>query len=228
MTARTFGRRTFGGMFAAFAVLAAAFAMAPAKAFADPAAEQYVAHDGNAAIAALSNRALTPAARQAQFRTLMLQLADVPSISAYVLGPNGARRLRAEPALNAQWQAAFIDYCVAVYEDQLDQFRGNEMRVTGSTDRVPGSDVVVKTMITPRGTTTPMLVEGRVVKRGAGWKTVDASLVIGDSRIWLAQQQKIDFQSTLGTNADVPALIKLIQRQTATMRARIASRASRT
>ena len=228
MPASCFGRRTFGGMFTAFAMLAVAFTMAPAKAFADPAAEQYVAHDGNAAIAALSNRALAPPARQAQFRTLFLQLADVPSISAYVLGPNGARRRRADPALNAQWQAAFVDYAVAVYEDQLDQFRGNEMRVTGSTDRVPGSDVVVKTMITPRGTTTPMLVEWRVVKRGPGWKTVDASLVIGDSRIWLAQQQKIDFQSTLGTNADVPTLIAIIQRQTATMRARIAARGSRT
>ena len=228
MIVRAIGRRSFSRLFAAMAVLAAGFAMAPAQAFADPAAEQYVVRDGNAAIAALSNRALSPVARQAQFRNLFLQLADVPSISAYVLGPNGARRLRADPALNTQWQAAFVDYAVAVYEDQLDQFRGNEMRVTGSTDRVPGSDVVVKTMITPRGTTTPMLVEWRVVKRGVGWKTVDASLVIGDSRIWLAQQQKIDFQATLGTSADVPALIALVQRQTATMRARIASRASRT
>ncbi len=214
-------------MFAAFATLAVAVAVTPTPAQADPSAEAYVARDGNAAIASLSNRALSPAARQAQFRTLMLQLADVPSISAYVLGPNAARRLRADPALNAEWQAVFVDYCVAVYEDQLDQFRGNEMRVTGSTDRVPGRDVVVKTMITPRGTTTPMLVEWRVVKRGTAWKTVDASLVIGDSRIWLAQRQKVDFEETLGTRADVPALIRQIRQQTANMRARIVSRSAR-
>lgn len=229
MTVRPFfDRRTFGRALVATALLAASFVAAPAKAFADPAAEQYVAVNGNAAIASLNERGVNAAVRQTKFRSLFLQLADLPSISAYVLGPNGARRLRADPALNTQWQAAFVDYCVAVYEDQLDQFRGNEMRVTGSTDRVPGSDVVVKTMITPHGSSTPMLVEWRVVKRGAGWKTVDASLVIGDSRIWLAQQQKIDFQSTLGTTADVPALIALIQRQTATMRSRIAARASRT
>lgn len=216
-------RRTFAA--AAFAFTAAT--LAHGTALADPSAEAFVARDGNAAIASLSNRALSPAQRQAQFRTLMLQLADVPSISAYVLGPNAARRLRADPALNAEWQAVFVDYCVAVYEDQLDQFRGNEMKVTGSTDRVPGRDVVVKTMITPRGTTTPMLVEWRVVKRGAAWKTVDASLVIGDSRIWLAQRQKVDFEETLGTRADVPALIRQIRQQTATMRTRIASRSAR-
>lgn len=222
MTARL-SRRAVGA--ALLAVSAAA--LAPATAFADASAEQYVATRGNAALAALSNRALTANARQAQFRTLMLQLADLPSISSYVLGPAGARRLRADAALNAEWQAAFVDYCVAVYEDQLDQFRGNEMKVTKSTVRVPGRDVIVETQIVPRGKTTPMLVEWRLVKRGADWKVVDASLVIEDSRIWLAQRQRVDFEATLGTRADVPALIQRIRSQTAQMRQRIASRTAR-
>lgn len=202
-------------------------ALAPATAHADASAEQYVARNGNAALATLSNRNLNPAARQAQFRALMLQLADVPSISSYVLGPNASRRLRTEPTLNVEWQAAFIDYCVAVYEDQLDQFRGNEMKVVKSTDRVPGRDVVVETTIVPRGRTAPMTVEWRLLKRGADWKVVDASLVIDDSRIWLAQQQRQEFQSVLGTRADVPALIQRIRQQTATMRQRIAGRTGR-
>jgi phospholipid transport system substrate-binding protein len=212
---------------AAASLLIAAAALAPTSAFADASAEQYVAQRGNAALGALSNRQLNPTARQAQFRQIMLQLADLPSISSYVLGPNGARRLRTDPALNAEWQAAFVDYCVAVYEDQLDQFRGNEMKVTGSTDRVPGRDVIVQTQIVPRGKATAMLVEWRLVKRGADWKVVDASLVIEDSRIWLAQRQRVDFESTLGTRADVPALIQRIRQQTATMRERIAARSQR-
>lgn len=211
--------------FAAAALFAAA--LAPAAAHADVSAEQYVARQGNAALATLSNRTLNPTARQTQFRALMLQLADINAISNYVLGPNAARRLRAEPALNAEWQAAFVDYCVAVYEDQLDQFRGNEMKVVKSTDRVPGRDVVVETTIVPRGRTAPMTVEWRLLKRGADWKVVDASLVIEDSRIWLAQQQRTEFQTVLGTRADVPALIQRIRTQTATMRTRIAARTGR-
>lgn len=199
-------------------------ALAPTAALADPSAEQYVNVNGNAALAAISNRTMTSAARQAQFRNIMLQLADINAISNYVLGPNAARRLRADPALAARWNAAFIDYCVAVYEDQLDQFRGNEMKVVRSIDRTPGRDVVVQTQIIPRGRTAAMVVEWRLLKNGASWKVVDASLVIEDSRIWLAQQQRVDFQSVLGTTADVPALINRIQQQTATMRARIAAR----
>jgi phospholipid transport system substrate-binding protein len=209
-----------------FAALALSTAAAPGLAFADASAEQYVREKGNGALAALSNRSMTAAQRQAQFRTLMLQLADLNSISNYVLGPNAARRLRTEPALNTEWQAAFVDYCVAVYEDQLDQFRGNEMRVTRSTDRRPGQDVIVETLIVPRGKSTPMMVEWRLLKRGADWKVVDASLVIEDSRIWLAQRQRADFEATLGARADVPALIRRIRQQTATMRARIAARSA--
>jgi phospholipid transport system substrate-binding protein len=202
-------------------------AMAPGVALADVSAEQFVARQGNAALATLSNRTLNPSARQTQFRTLFLQLADLQAISSYVLGPNGARRIRSEPALNADWTAAFVDYCVAVYEDQLDQFRGNEMKVVKSTDRVPGRDVIVETQIVPRGRTQPMTVEWRLLKRGTDWKVVDASLVIEDSRIWLAQQQRTEFQTVLGTRADVPALIQRIRQQTATMRQRIASKSGR-
>lgn len=213
----------------AFAAAALLVPLAPALAHADTSAEQYVAQRGNAALATLSNRTMTPAQRQAQFRTLMLQLADIPAISAYVLGPNASRRLRQDAALNAEWQAAFIDYCVAVYEDQLDQFRGNEMRVLRSTVRRPGEDVIVDTQIVPRGRSTPMVVQWRLLKKpgAAEWRVVDASLVIEDSRIWLAQRQRADFEATLGTRADVPALIQRIRQQTATMRSRIAARTAR-
>lgn len=216
---------SLGRMLAALAFVVTAWGAAPA--FADPSAEQFVATRGNAAIASLNAPGTTSSERQAQFRVLFQQLADIPSISNFVLGPNAARRLRADADLNAQWQSAFIDYATAVYEDQLDQFRGNEMKVTGSTDRIPGKDVIVRTMITPRNSTTPILVEWRIVKRGTEWKAVDASLVIDESRIWLAQRQKLDFAAILGTNSDVPALIRAIRQQTATMRARIASRSAR-
>jgi phospholipid transport system substrate-binding protein len=215
-------------LFSTFSAVAAAVALvataaAPVSA-ADPAAEQYVTLNANQALATLSDRNLTSADRQARFRVLMQRFADVPSISNFVLGANAAGQLRANPALNAEWQQVFMDYSVAVYEDQLDQFRGNEVRVTGSVERVPGRDVVVKSTITPRGATQAMPVQWRIVKRGQAWKVVDVSLVLDRNEVWLAQRQQRDFANILGARGDVRALITAVRQQTEQMRARISAR----
>ena len=218
-------RRLFTSLAAAATAVTMTLAVAPTSSAADPAAEQYVAVNANEALKTLSDRNLTAADRQARFRVLMTRFADVPSISNFVLGP-AAAQLRADPALNREWQAVFMDYSVAVYEDQLDQFRGNEVRVaTGaSVERVPGRDVIVKSTIVPRGSNQPMPVQWRIVKRGEGWKVVDVSLVLDRNEVWLAQRQKQDFAAILGTRGDVRALITSVRQQTADMRARIAAR----
>jgi len=218
-------RRLFSSLAAAATAVTMTLAVAPTSSAADPAAEQYVAVNANQALQTLSDRNLTAADRQARFRTLMTRFADVPSISNFVLGP-AAAQLRADPALNREWQAVFMDYSVAVYEDQLDQFRGNEVRVaTGaSIERVPGRDVIVKSSIVPRGATQPMPVQWRIVKRGEAWKVVDVSLVLDRNEVWLAQRQKQDFAAILGSRSDVRALITAVRGQTADMRARIAAR----
>jgi phospholipid transport system substrate-binding protein len=216
-------RRLFSG-FAAATAVAMTLAIAPASSAADPAAEQYVAMNANEALKTLSDRNLTAADRQSRFRVLMQRFADVPSISNFVLGANAASQLRADPALNREWQQVFMDYSVAVYEDQLDQFRGNEVRVTGSLERIPGRDVVVKSTITPRGASQAMPVQWRIVKRGAEWKVVDVSLVLERNEVWLAQRQQRDFSNILGPRGDVRALIAAVRQQTKDMRDRIAAR----
>lgn len=219
-------RRFFSGLAAAAAAATLVIAAAPASSAADPAAEQYVAVNANEALKTLSDRSLTAADRQARFRTLMQRFADVPSISNFVLGANAAGQLRANPELAREWNQVFVDYSVAVYEDQLDQFRGNAVTVTGSLERVPGRDVVVKSTITPRGASQPMPVQWRIVKRGAEWKVVDVSLVLERNEVWLAQRQQRDFANILGARGDVRALITAVRQQTAEMRARIAARQS--
>lgn len=198
--------------------------VSPDSSAADPAAEHYVATNANEALRTLSDRNLTAADRQARFRVLMQRFADVPSISNFVLGANAAAQLRANPALAREWRDVFMDYSVAVYEDQLDQFRGNEVKVTGSLERIPGRDIVVKSTITPRGASQPMPVQWRIVKRGAEWKVVDVSLVLERNEVWLAQRQQRDFANILGARGDVRALITAVRQQTADMRARIAAR----
>lgn len=217
-------RRFFSGLAAAAAAATLVIAAAPASSAADPAAEQYVAANANEALKTLSDRNLTAADRQARFRALMQRFADVPSISNFVLGANAAGQLRADPALAREWNQVFMDYSVAVYEDQLDQFRGNAVTVTGSLERIPGRDVVVKSTITPRGASQAMPVQWRIVKRGAEWKVVDVSLVLERNEVWLAQRQQRDFANILGARGDVRALITAVRQQTADMRARIAAR----
>lgn len=219
-------RRFFSSLAAAATAVTMTLAVAPASSAADPAAEQYVAINANQALQTLSDRNLSAADRQARFRALMQRFADVPSISNFVLGANAAGQLRANPELNREWQAVFMDYSVAVYEDQLDQFRGNEVRVATGTsiERVPGRDVIVKSTIVPRGASQAMPVQWRIVKRGEAWKVVDVSLVLDRNEVWLAQRQQRDFAAILGARGDVRALITAVRQQTADMRARIATR----
>lgn len=215
---------TRAGFFAALAGATLALA-APAHAARNTQAEAYVQQHAQGALTSLANRSQSAEARQQHFGALMSQFADVPRIATFVLGRYSAS-LRNDARLRSEWQAAFQDYAIAVYEDQLDRFRGNEIRVTGSTERVQGRDVIVQSEITPRGRTRPMRVQWRILRSGDGWKVVDVSLVLEGNEIWLAQQQQRDFLAQLDrTGGDVRALIATVRQSTAEMRARIRARA---
>lgn len=202
----------------------AMIALAPnAHAARNTEAEQYVQTHASAAINALSDRS-SAEARQQQFERLMTQLADVPRIANFVLG-RYATQLRGDETLRREWIRTFQAYSNAVYEDQLDRYRGNQIRVTGSTERVPGRDVIVATEIVPRGQTRPLRVQWRILKSGEAWKCVDVSLVIDGNEIWLAQQQQRDFLAQLDRNrGDIRGLMTNVRQTTAEMRTRIRAR----
>lgn len=222
MTARPISRAAFLASLTGAALLA----VAPlAHAARNASAEQYVQTQGNGALASLSDRSLSPAARQQAFGRLMGQLADVPRIANFVLGRYGAQ-LRADAALRNEWTQTFQNYAMAVYEDQLDRYRGNELRVTGSVERVPNQDVIVRTEIAGRGQQRPLPVQWRLLRRGEAWKVVDVSVVMEGNEIWLAQQQQRDFLAQLDrNNGDIRALMASVRETTATMRQRITARA---
>jgi phospholipid transport system substrate-binding protein len=215
------------------ALRAAMFAIASAVAFstaapaafaANPAAETYVQTNATAALSALANRTASQEARAAEFRTLMQRFADVPRISNYVLGRYSAQ-LRQDPALMRDWQDAFMNYAVAVYQDQLDQFRGNSIKVTGSVDRVPDKDIIVTTDMLARGQTKPLPVKWRLLKSGETWRVMDVALVLEGNEVWLAQQQQRDFLAQLDkSKGDIRALITSVRALTKSMRARISAR----
>ena len=202
-----------------------AFAMAPAAYAARNAdAEAYVQRNAAEALRTLGDMSISSSQRRQTFDQLMARFADMPRIANFVLG-RYATRLRTDAALRSDWNSAFQDYIIAIYETQLDRYSGGVVQVTGSIERIPGRDVIVLSQITPRGAARPLPVQWRVLRSGDVWKAVDISLVIDGNEIWVGQQQQRDFLAALDRNSgDVRALMSTIREQTTAMRGRLLAR----
>lgn len=221
MTARPITRAHFLGAMLGAGVLAAAPEALAAR---NADAEQYVQANAAAALATLGDRSLSGSQRRQMFDRLMQQFADMPAIANYVLGRYSAQ-LRSDANLRNEWTRAFQEYAIAVYEDRLTTFNGGVVRVTGSTERIAGRDVIVTSEIQPANRDRTMRVQWRLLRRGSAWKVIDVSLVMDGNQIWLAQQQQRDFLAALDrNNGDIRALMADIRRQTASMRERILAR----
>lgn len=187
-------------------------------------AESYVQQHAAAALHTLGDRTVSSTQRQQTFNRLMAQFADMPRIANFVLGRYGSQ-LRTDTALRSEWTSAFQDYSIAVYELRLSSFSGSGIRVTGSTERVAGRDVIVTSELAAQDGGRPMTVQWRLLRSGEVWKVVDVSVVIEGNQIWLAQQQQRDFLAELDrNNGDIRSLINTIHGQTASMRQRVLAR----
>ncbi|NDC57803.1 MAG: ABC transporter substrate-binding protein [Alphaproteobacteria bacterium] len=216
----TFSRRSV----AAFAFVAVAAAAGPA--FADRAAEDYVAKNAPLALSTLNAKNLSPIERQAAFGKLFDQFADLPRIADFVLG-RYARNARADDALYKDWISTYREYSIAVYQDQLDQYRGNTIRIlAGSKDATINGRFysVVRSEILRPGQ-KPLEVQWRLLRNAEGtFRVVDVAVQLEENVVWLAIQQQAEFLAFLDRNkGDVRALLSDVKRQTQTMRARIAS-----
>jgi phospholipid transport system substrate-binding protein len=187
-------------------------------------AESYVQSNAASALRTLGDRNLTSSQRRQTFDRLMSQFADMPRIAHFVLGRYGSQ-LRADADLRSEWTRAFQDYSIAVYEARLADYSGSAVRVTGSTERVAGRDVIVTSELTPRAGGRAMTVQWRLLRTGEAWRVVDVSLLFEGNQIWLAQQQQRDFLAQLDrNNGDIRALMTTIRNQTASMRQQVVAR----
>lgn len=222
MTSRPITRATF---FAGMLGLGLLVAAPDAHAARNADAENYVQENATAALRTLSDTAVGTPQRRTQFDQLMARFADMPRISSFVLGRYGAQ-LRSDAALRTDWNRTFQEYSIAVYEDRLGRFNGATIRVTDSTERVAGRDVIVTTEMQPRGARA-QTVQWRLLRSGNVWKVVDVSLLIEGNQIWLAQQQQRDFLAQLDrNNGDIRALMTDIRQLTASLRQRVLARNS--
>ena len=195
----------------AAAMLAGTLTAMPA--FADTATEAYVEENANIVLETLNNPELDSEARTAAFSNYMDQFTDLTAVSNFVIGRYARQFSDAELAA---YRAAFRDYALAVYENELDRYRGNSVEVIGSVDR-SARDSIVNTVI-PRDDGQALDVRWRVLNRNGEFQVVDVALNIEGNLIWLAIEQRAQFLALLDrTNGSSEALIDKIEDMTTSL-----------
>ncbi len=176
-----------------------------AQAARDPQAEQFVQTRAQRVITVLADKNQSVAQKKATFHQAIDELADVPKVTNFVLGKY-ARSIT--PDQRQRFAAAFRVYAESVYQNRINDYHGEVLKVTGSTVRKPG-DVIVNTTISGGQVGQPLPLAWRVMGGGTSWKVVDVQF----KGVWLAITQQQDFVSTIdnaGGNIDV--LIGQLQR----------------
>ncbi len=141
---------------------------------------------------AILNASLSDEQRRAQFRTFMLGLTDTRRIGMFTLGQyaNGASKADLD-----KFTDAFIDYAVAVYESRLSKYKGQTLKVTGSSERAADDVVVNADVVNPNSSNgQPFKVGFRVRKTSDGRPIITDMQVEG---VWLALSQRSDFTGFL-------------------------------
>ena len=189
----------------------AAILAAASPAFADAKTESFVQQNANEVLKSLNDPSLGAEERTALFSGYMEEFADLGAVSRFVIGKY-AKRFTPEEL--QQYEQAFRTYALAVYENELDAYRGEEVVVQGSTDRT-ANDSIVDTTI-ERADGQAMDVRWRVLNRNGEYQVVDVALDIEGNLIWLAIEQQAQFLALLDrTNGSAQALIDKIDSMTA-------------
>ncbi|XBQ16465.1 MAG: ABC transporter substrate-binding protein [Oceanicaulis sp.] len=171
-------------------------------------AESFVAENAQEVISTLESLEAGELALdqvRADFRDKVQTLADVDRITDFVLGRY--RRVAGEDELSA-FRDTFREYAFSVYENELQNYAGQTLEVTGSVTRKPG-DYVVRSKVTGGPEGREYEVNWRVIENDAGELQVVDVQVMG---IWLAQTQREQITSVIGNaGGDVTAATELLQ-----------------
>ncbi len=193
-----------------FALAALAVTVASAPAFADAKTEAYVQKQASAALATLNDPTLTAADRTAKFNEYMDRFTDLKAVGRFTIGKY-ARRFSDEEM--ERFHKAFRIYSLAVYENELDAYRGEAVVVKNSIDRSE-KDSIVNTVI-KREDGKDMDVRWRVLHRDGKYQVVDVALNMDGNLIWLGIEQRAQFLALLDrSNGDADALIAKIEEMT--------------
>ena len=210
MTMRAMWRMSYGIFWAAILTLGFVASSPSAHAAAANPAETFVQQNIDRGYVILNNASLGDTQRRAQFRDFMLSLTDTKRIGMFTLGQyaNSAPKNDVDAFTNA-----FTDYAVAVYESRLSKYKGQTLKVTGSTSRAADDIVVNADVVDPNASNAqPIKVGFRVRKTSDGRPIVTDINVEG---VWLALSQRSDFTAFLQMHGgSVAALTDNLKMQT--------------
>lgn len=200
--------------------LAAAVILAGAlPAFADAKTEAYVQKNASEVLKTLNNPNLSTAERTAKFSSYMDQFTDLDAVSNFVIGKYSRRFTEAELT---RYRKAFREYALAVYQFELDAYRGEAVQVKNSVDRSP-TDSIVNTVI-KRQDGKDMDVRWRVQGSEGNYQVVDVALNLDGNLIWLAIEQRAQFIALLdNNNGSADKLIAKINSMTNDLKAKARS-----
>ncbi len=189
---------------------AAMLAFTAMPAFADANTEEYVRTNANDVLASLNEAGLDGDARRAKFQAYMDEFTNLDAVAKFVIGKYSKRFT---PEEMDAYLTTFRSYALAVYEFYFHEYRGRDVKVTGSTDR-NARDSIVDTEIV-RADGQELEVRWRVLNRGGNYQVVDVALNAEGNLIWLAIEQQAQFLSILDqNNGSVDALIAKINSMT--------------
>lgn len=198
------------------AIMAATLAVSALPAFADAKTEAYVQKNANEVLATLNSPDLSAKERTEKFSDYMDQFADFDAISNFVIGKYSRRFSEADLT---RYRTAFRTYALAVYESELDAYRGEGVTVKNSVDRSP-TDSIVNTVI-KRQDGRDMDVRWRVMGKEGNYQVVDVALNLDGNLIWLAIEQRAQFIALLDqNNGSADVLINKINGMTADLKTR--------
>jgi phospholipid transport system substrate-binding protein len=187
-------------------LVAALVILAPARPAAaqDPAA--VITNLGNDALKVLGPT-VDPNLRVARFRQLFQLDFNVPGIARFVLG----RYWRlATPAQQQEFVSLFTDYIALVYANQLAQYNGETLRVTG-TRSAPDGELVSSEILRTNGQPSAR-VDWLLTPANGSYKISD---VIFEG-VSMAATQRSEFASVIQRNGgQVQSLITALQQKTA-------------
>jgi phospholipid transport system substrate-binding protein len=175
----------------------------PAAAAADPAV--VIANLGNEAIQVLGKN-VDPNLRVTRFRQLFQQDFNVPEISRFVLG----RYWRlATPQQQQEFIRLFTSYIAFVYANQLAEYNGERLRVTGSR-RAPDGELVASEIIRSDGR-PPAQVEWLLTPENGAYKINDVII----EGISMAVTQRSEFAAVIQRNGgQLEGLIAALRQKT--------------
>ena len=180
------------------------------QASATPATERFVQENIDRGYQILNNASLSESERRNQFKNFMLSLTDLRRIAMFTLGQyaNGAN-----PQEVNEFVEAFNDYAVAIYETRLSKYKGQTLKVTGSTDRAADDSVVNANVVNPSAPNAQPIRAAFRVRSDAGGKPIVTDMQV--EGVWLAINQRSDFTSFLQQNGGrIPALTANLRAQT--------------